>query len=95
MDDITKSMDMSFEQSLGDSEGQGSLACCSPWSHKELDMIQQLNNCVTGHVPGSEYQQNMRIFCPHHDSMPAGDADGLENGVVLRQDKKRYLHPAP
>ena len=25
------------EQTLGDSEGQGSLACCGPWSHKELD----------------------------------------------------------
>ena len=24
-----------FEQTLGDSEGQGSLACCSPWGHKE------------------------------------------------------------
>ena len=23
------------EKTLGDSEGQGSLACCSPWSHKE------------------------------------------------------------
>ena len=23
----------------GDSEGQGCLACCSPWGHKELDMI--------------------------------------------------------
>ena len=27
------------EQTLGDGEGQGSLACCSPWSHKESDMI--------------------------------------------------------
>ena len=26
-----------FEQALGDSEGQESLACCSPWSHKESD----------------------------------------------------------
>ena len=26
-----------FEQTQGDSEGQGSLACCSPWGHKELD----------------------------------------------------------
>ena len=26
-----------FEQTHGDSEGQGSLACCSPWGHKELD----------------------------------------------------------
>ena len=25
------------EQTLGDNEGQGSLACCGPWSHKELD----------------------------------------------------------
>ena len=26
-----------FEQILGDSEGQGSLACCRPWGHKESD----------------------------------------------------------
>ena len=33
-----------FEQALGDGEGQGSLACCSPWGHKELDKIERLNN---------------------------------------------------
>ena len=27
-----------FEKTPGDSEGQGSKACCSPWAHKELDM---------------------------------------------------------
>ena len=27
-----------FEQALGDGEGQRSLACCSPWGHKELDL---------------------------------------------------------
>ena len=32
------------QQTLGDSEGQGSLACCSPWDHKELDMTEPLNN---------------------------------------------------
>ena len=26
-----------FEQTLGDSEGQKSLACCSPWSCNESD----------------------------------------------------------
>ena len=26
-----------FEQAPGDSEGQGSLVCCSPWGRKELD----------------------------------------------------------
>ena len=33
-----------FEQALGDGEGQGSLACCSPWGHKKSDMTEQLNN---------------------------------------------------
>ena len=33
-----------FEQTLEDGEGQGSLACCSPWDCKELDMTQQMNN---------------------------------------------------
>ena len=28
-----------FEQTLGDGEGQGSLACCSPWGRKELDIV--------------------------------------------------------
>ena len=28
------------EQTLGDSEGQGSLACCGPWDREELDMTQ-------------------------------------------------------
>ena len=28
-----------FEQAPGDGEGQGSLLCCSPWGHKELDTI--------------------------------------------------------
>ena len=26
-----------FEQTLGDSEGQGSLTCCSPWDCEESD----------------------------------------------------------
>ena len=32
-----------FEQALGDSEGRGSLACCSPWGHKELNKTYWLN----------------------------------------------------
>ena len=27
-----------FEQTLGDSEGQGSLVCCRPWGGKEMDI---------------------------------------------------------
>ena len=33
-----------FEQGLGVSDGPGSLACCSPWSRKELDMTGRLNS---------------------------------------------------
>ena len=31
------------EQTPGDYEGQGRLACCSPWSHQELDTTEQLS----------------------------------------------------
>ena len=33
-----------FEQTLGDGEGQGCLACCSPWGRKESDTTERLNN---------------------------------------------------
>ena len=36
LDSITNSMDMNLS-TLGDSGGQKSLACCSPWDHKELN----------------------------------------------------------
>ena len=32
-----------IEQALGDGEGQGSLACFSPWGGKESDTTEQLN----------------------------------------------------
>ena len=32
-----------LEQALGVSDGQGSLVCCSPWGHKELDTTEWLN----------------------------------------------------
>jgi len=33
-----------FEQTSGNSEGQGSLVCCSLWGCEELDMTEGLNN---------------------------------------------------
>ena len=38
LDSITDSMDMNLSKLQGDSEGEGSLAYCSPRDHKELDM---------------------------------------------------------
>ena len=43
LDGITNSMNMrlsKFQELMMD---KGSLACCSPWDHKELDMTKQLN----------------------------------------------------
>ena len=31
------------EQALGVGDGQGSLACCSPWGHEESDTTERLN----------------------------------------------------
>ena len=39
-------MDMNLSKLWEVSKGQGSLVCCSPWSHKELDTTQQLNNNI-------------------------------------------------
>ena len=38
-----------FEPAPGDGEGPGSLACCSPWSCKQSDMTERLNN---NNLPG-------------------------------------------
>ena len=38
-----------FEQASGDSEGQGSLACCSPWGCKESDRAERLSNDKNKH----------------------------------------------
>ena len=32
-----------FEEALGVGDGQGSLACCTSWGHKESDTTEQLN----------------------------------------------------
>ena len=36
-----------FLQTLGDGEGQGSLACCSSLGHKRSDMTEQLEHSLT------------------------------------------------
>ena len=43
LDGITDSMDMSLSKLLGVGDGQGSLACCSPWGHKKSDTTERLN----------------------------------------------------
>ena len=58
------------EQILGDSEGQGSLECCSPCGCKELDITEQLNT-----NNGYEYKDSL---------IPCGGnrIDFSRNGVI-------------
>ena len=57
-----------FEQALGVGDGQGSLACCSPWSHKELDTTEQLNwtdESTAGHTPSYRPTTDMTLKYIH------------------------------
>ena len=60
-------------QTPRDSEGQGDLACCSPWGHKELGRAWWLNNTdrVRGKTEGKRRrgQQWMRWLDGTSDSM--------------------------
>ena len=53
-----------FGQTLGDSEGQRSLACCSPWDPKELDRISDwttTSRSTPSHLPWSYTIHSMKI----------------------------------
>ena len=84
------------EQTPGDSEGQGSLACYSPWGGKELDTTQLLNNSL------SKYS-NPELILPHtHISIQqhfetcwgfSGGASGKEFTYQYRRYKRRRFDP--
>ena len=40
-----------FEQALGVGNGQGGLACCSPWGHKVSGMTWQVNTTTVSKNP--------------------------------------------
>ena len=50
-----------FEKALGVGDGQGGLACCSPWGCKELDMTEWLNWTDLNWIVKSNDQQNVTI----------------------------------
>ena len=66
-----------FEQAPGDSEGQGGLACCSPWGHEESDTPEQQQHIFEAtayhsitfflrwYPQGSLYNQKMSFLFNH------------------------------
>ena len=56
LDGITDLID-EFEQTLGDSEGQGSLACCNSWGRKRSDI--ETEQQLSMHFPGGPVVKNL------------------------------------
>ena len=48
-----------FEQAPGVGDGQGGLACCSPWGPKESDTTERLENNKVGHSFSSKEQASL------------------------------------
>ena len=81
-----------FEQAPGVGDGQGSLACCSAWSHKESDTTEPLNNYNTGMIPrytsrGNAKPSSKNLLCPASEkSVPSLSSDSfseLPEGLQL------------
>ena len=66
MGGIIDTVDMSLNKLWEIMKEHGSLACCSPWGHKELDMTEQLNNnkrlariFIHHQLNGHEFEQTL------------------------------------
>ena len=78
-----------FEQALGDGERQESLACCSPWGHKESDMTERLNDDNRTKTPPK--MEDVNSLIDHSSFQRRSQSDNLENqrsspGDHLRPD---------
>ena len=69
LDGITNAMDMNLSELCELVDGQGGLACCSPWGRKEPDTTEQLNwtdNDLKFKVQNRSYvQTNLIILKPY------------------------------
>ena len=68
-----------FEQTPGDSEGQGSLVCCRPWGHKESDTTEQQEN------------QQKSIPIGQHQTPPTGARERLLQRRHQSQGRKLLI----
>ena len=58
-----------FEQAPGVADGQESLSCCSPWGHKESDMIEWLKWAVLIYMQIFNLYVNFQFICVFSTSM--------------------------
>ena len=72
-----------FEQAPGVGDGQGSLACCSPWGYKELDMTEWLN--------WRQHIKKQRHYLAH--KCPYSQSCGFSNSHVWMWKKTDHWRP--
>ena len=78
-----------FEQTPGDSEGQGSLVCCSPWGHKESDTTEQQWTAIIKRQ-SNLLNQETKLF--KRPKRPQGDnALKTEKGNEIKKKKKNTV----
>ena len=78
------------EQTLGDSEGQGGLVCCSPWALKELDTIEWLN--WTDLVTLSPDTVKIMLNCKHRELPAVGKNPHIGTGSRSSMDYNTVCH---
>ena len=87
-----------FEQALGDGEGQGRLACCSPWGRKGSDMTEWLSNnmnmyvcvCVLG-FPSDTHGKKPSCQCRRYGRLRLGPWVGKIPWRSARQPTPGFL----
>ena len=67
-----------LEQTPGNSKGQGSLVCYSPWGHKESDTTEQLNN-----KPGAAVDIHLHNCLPVHSAKAAKNLTFMFQSVPI------------
>jgi len=78
------------EQTLGDSEGQGGLVCCSPWGLKELDTTEWLN--WTDLVTLSPDTVKIMLNCKHRELPAVGKNPHIGTGSRSSMDYNIVCH---
>ena len=72
-----------FEQFPGVGDGQGSLACCSPWGHKKLDMTEQVNWTIEIYFTSIHLQISEKSEDQGTNTTPGEGAETESNPALL------------
>ena len=85
-----------FEQTQRDNEGQGGLACCSSWVHKESETTERLNKATINTVYA--FNLPLLIFCPlcflfsFMSFIKITKACSIKSQIMLSYKEKSYLN---